>query len=584
MSSRTYARSAAALGASLVIAASLVSAVAASSSAAPALNPSWAIAPNGAGAGNVDANGDGVIDPFMSVAQTTTGPADANVSTDNVQPWTPSAFAAPTSYTIQAQAYPDCTGVSATFEWAVNGTVDGTQTGCMATLTVPASGATIDVNDTTDTQQTSFVAAPKNYWIVSLGDSFASGEGSPDTCIADSLNPGVATATACLQTNDGMNTNLVGQTVKIASAQKTYDPRNNKYGSQNDTVFRTTPGDKTLTAGTRTVTVPGDRWIWQGATNDQPCDRSTWAASAQAAMTLEQSDPHTSITYLQLACSGAQMGTGLIYPYKGYSQLAKLSEAIKASGRKPSQVVVSAGGNDAQLVGMLFDCFTDKDCTRPTSAATAKLKLATASLSYWISGTAACMTKTTTCAWQNAPKHPKAKATGLKGLGLNPKTITVLSYADPTRANALTKKQPPTNDFVHQRYLPVSLVTYNISAKELLWAYKNVMGGGLTPLMAKTWRKYGITWVDRNSNWGQHGLALSPSLLFPENNLLAPASMRVDGSAFGQRWFYGLETGSLNLMATNSGAPGGIGHPTAGGLYWGYRPSILAASKKLGIN
>ena len=574
-------RTIATLGAGAVLAATLVSAVATSSNAAPVLAPTWAIAADGAGAGNVDANGDGIMDPFMSVMQATTTPADANVATDTVQGWTPNAFKAPTQYTLTTTAYADCTGVNTAFEWSVNGVVDASQTGCTATLTVPAVGASIEVTDDTNATNT-FTAKPKNFWIVSLGDSFASGEGNPQTCIADTLNPGQATATDCVHSTDGDITNLEFAPISVPGANKTYDPRNNKYSAQSDNVSRTTAGDKVVNAGTRQVTFKGDRWIWQGATYDQPCDRSTWAASALSAMSLEQADPHTSIDYLQLACSGAQMGTGLIYPYKGYSQIAKMQQAIAASGRKPSQVVVSAGGNDAQLVSLLFDCFNG-DCTSKKSPAAAKLAIDTVSLPYWISSTAGCLT-TTKCVWLNAPKHPKAKATGLKGLSLSPKTITVLSYADLTRANPIGKT-PAVTDYAHQRYTSASLFGKTITLKEAAWAYKNVMGGGLTPLMAKSWRKAKITWVDRSPLWGQHGLGMSPDFLHTEANLLAAPNVGYNGGKYGQRWFFGLDTGAvLPLVATNNGAPGGLGHPTAGGLYWAYRPGIVAAAKKLGIS
>jgi len=576
-------RAIATVGSVAVLAATLISAAAQPSGAAAALAPTWAIAANGLGAGNVDANHDGVMDPFMSVMQTTTTAADANVATANVQGWTPGAFAAPTQYTLSVQAFADCTGVTDQFEWTVNGVVDGTQTGCAATLIVPAAGASIEVADSTTNTNSTFTAAPKNYWIVSLGDSFASGEGNPDSCFADTLNPAQATATACVHAKDGSVANLTTQHVAVPGADRTYDPRNNTYSNQSDDVSRTTAGTKTVNVGSRTVQVPGDRWIWQGATYDQPCSRSTWAASALAAMSIQQANPHTSIDYLQLACSGAQMGTGLVYPYKGYSQLAKLAEAMKASGRAPSQVVVSAGGNDAQLVGMLLDCFTATDCTAKGSAAQKKLATDMTSMPYWIASTAKCMVTKTKCVWTNPPKGKKAKATGLVGLGLNPKTIDVLSYADLTRQNPIGVAQPKPTDYKHQHYTSASLFANSISTKEAAWAYQQVLGGGLTPLMATAWKKAKITWVDRSALWGQHGLGLSPDFLSIEPNLLAPPNTKFNGN-LGQRWFFGLETGSvLPIVSNNNGAPGGLGHPTMGGLYYGYRPVIVSAAKSLGI-
>ena len=58
--------------------------------------------------------------------------------------------------------------------------------------------------------------------------------------------------------------------------------------------------------------IPGNP-VWQ----DRTCHRSAKAAPAQAALAIEKNDPHTSVTFLHLACSGATIDEGLLGQYEG---------------------------------------------------------------------------------------------------------------------------------------------------------------------------------------------------------------------------------------------------------------------------
>lgn len=62
--------------------------------------------------------------------------------------------------------------------------------------------------------------------------------------------------------------------------------------------------------------------------------RSTYAWPARAALALERSDPHTSVTFVHLAASGATVRQGIIGPYAGQAvePLSKISEPM------PSQI------------------------------------------------------------------------------------------------------------------------------------------------------------------------------------------------------------------------------------------------------
>jgi FG-GAP-like repeat len=53
--------------------------------------------------------------------------------------------------------------------------------------------------------------------------------------------------------------------------------------------------------------------VWE----DKRCHRSANAGPAQAALEIERSDPHTSVTFLSYACSGASITEGLVGWYDG---------------------------------------------------------------------------------------------------------------------------------------------------------------------------------------------------------------------------------------------------------------------------
>ncbi|HUG15265.1 MAG TPA: hypothetical protein VMM78_09625 [Thermomicrobiales bacterium] len=101
---------------------------------------------------------------------------------------------------------------------------------------------------------------------------------------------------------------------------------------------------------------------WQ----DEQCHRAAWAGPSQAAAILERVDPHTSVTFVSLACSGATIntliydpgykGAGLlrhyagIYPKADHPSLATFvpaqmeQAAYIAEGREIDALLVSGGG------------------------------------------------------------------------------------------------------------------------------------------------------------------------------------------------------------------------------------------------
>ncbi|HEX2047062.1 MAG TPA: hypothetical protein VHF27_04810 [Acidimicrobiales bacterium] len=145
---------------------------------------------------------------------------------------------------------------------------------------------------------------------------------------------------------------------------------------------------------------------WQ----DKRCHRSAAAPSAQAAMTLEGADPHSTVTFLSFACSGATIsqpyfgdqssfdpyripppggftkprGTGILGPYIGTeppmlngavdyrdevklpSQIDQLQRALTNGGQLPARHIsalsISGGGNDMGFGPLASVCTLYYEC------------------------------------------------------------------------------------------------------------------------------------------------------------------------------------------------------------------------------
>lgn len=119
-----------------------------------------------------------------------------------------------------------------------------------------------------------------------------------------------------------------------------------------------------------------------GGWTDQQCHRSFLAGPSQAALLLEQSDPHTAVTFVHLACSGASTPTGLVGHFGGIEPAAGplLSPQIYqmsrfARDREVDAVMLSIGANDARFASALVACATAvlTQCDTPGSEANAIL-------------------------------------------------------------------------------------------------------------------------------------------------------------------------------------------------------------------
>ncbi len=230
------------------------------------------------------------------------------------------------SYVLDFTGCPSVDSGSYEYAWRVDGT-QRPETGCQSAFSFLTTGAhTVELSiRAADGRTRSYhrTIPVKDYLIVSLGDSYGSGEGAPD-----------------IESSD--------------------------YGS----------------AG----------WA------DRRCHRSSFAPSAIAARQLEEADPLSSVTYVNLACSGATIsretwvqdghddgfawkgiseGVGLLAEYKGAEvhsdngtklppQLDVLTDLVGAKGsygsRPIDMLVMSAGGNDFGFGDVLTFCTTNVNC------------------------------------------------------------------------------------------------------------------------------------------------------------------------------------------------------------------------------
>ena len=114
--------------------------------------------------------------------------------------------------------------------------------------------------------------------VVGLGDSFASGEGNPDIAVRFSRE-----RSADYGESDA-KLSLAGYPARMGDWKQI--------------------GDKSFIA-------QNARWL------DQACHRSLYSQQMRAALQLAVEDPHRAVTFVGLACSGAEVTDGLFLRYKG---------------------------------------------------------------------------------------------------------------------------------------------------------------------------------------------------------------------------------------------------------------------------
>lgn len=218
--------------------------------------------------------------------------------------------------------------------------------------------------------------------------------------------------------------------------------------------------------------------------SDPSCHRSPYAGPALAARELEDADPHTAVTFVQLACSGAAIVDtfadpahqkaptdpddpvtgGLDDAYAGVqhadtcttpggacpslrpSQLAQMTQLLGA--RTADAVLVSVGANDVRFSGTLEKCLVPVvDCHTGGVAAAHDTRMA------------------------QLPARYARLAAGLEAAGVAPDRVHITEYFDPTGDGYGV---PDLRCIGHvQDITGISLVT----GDEAVWARDHVVAG-----------------------------------------------------------------------------------------------------------
>lgn len=118
-----------------------------------------------------------------------------------------------------------------------------------------------------------------------------------------------------------------------------------------------------------------EAWLAEGGPfrpywDDDACNRSARSAPAQAALALERSSATTSVTFVDVTCSGAGITRGILgrQPGVAASQIEQATAIV--ADRAVDLVTLSVGGNDVGFGSLLQTCALASDCplARATSA------------------------------------------------------------------------------------------------------------------------------------------------------------------------------------------------------------------------
>ncbi len=195
--------------------------------------------------------------------------------------------------------------------------------------------------------------------------------------------------------------------------------------------------------------------------DDEDCHRSARGAPAQAALLLEQASPKTSVTLVDVSCSGATVGRGVLGAQTSARQATSQIEQARAivGDRTVDLVTLSVGGNDVGFTSVLEACALNTDCpltraSRPPLSAYPTLQdglqAQTAAVAKTFPQIAACLGGAT-CTLTDGRR--------VTGLRLDPQgSVLPTLYPDVTRA---ANGQPCTY--------------FTIAAKDFAWARQTVL-------------------------------------------------------------------------------------------------------------
>jgi hypothetical protein len=107
------------------------------------------------------------------------------------------------------------------------------------------------------------------------------------------------------------------------------------------------------------------RWV------DAPCHRSALAGPALAAILLEEFDPHSAVTFISFACSGAVIEHVLTSPQQKGPRLVQpqLKKVFEAAGQRTiDALLISIGGNDVHFGDLVLKAIKFRHADRDSAA------------------------------------------------------------------------------------------------------------------------------------------------------------------------------------------------------------------------
>lgn len=288
----------------------LATAGAADAAPTPTAKGDWSMVPQ-----SKDTNGDGVIDGDGGVP--TSGALSRQPSRtykgagnriaqpnerliDGALSW----YLSPKGYPVRLNA---CASTGEEYRWRIkqgSRTVTTTtwrpltKKKCATTLTLPEArySMTLEVRDNGRTVRDKVTAKVRNILVVSMGDSYASGEGNP----------------------------------------------------------------RNVEAWLREGFPFSPYWDKEG------CNRSALSGPAQAALALEESSAKTSVTFVDVSCSGATVNRGILGAQSRTTAPQIEQAAAILDGRPADAILLSVGGNDIGFISILQACALTSDCPLAT--------------------------------------------------------------------------------------------------------------------------------------------------------------------------------------------------------------------------
>jgi hypothetical protein len=221
-----------------------------------------------------------------------------------------------------------------------------------------------------------------------------------------------------------------------------------------------------------------------GAWTLHQCERSLAAGPAQAALVLERDDPHSVITFVHQACSGARSDRGVLnafqgfHPGEGAMRSPQIGEARRIAGkRKIDILLLSIGINDLEFSGIAELCALDSDCLAE--------RYHDVVLQQWLAA-----------AKDQLPATYSALAHSLALHGVDPADTYLLEYPDPSRDESLACDD--TEEFVPV-YGHITRPEWQWLSGALLFPLNGIGGGAATQ---HGWNRIG----GLATEFGPHGL------------------------------------------------------------------------------